>query len=135
LTKKEVILDTNAVLRFITGDNTEKCLRVSEMIDTSDCIVPVEVIAEAVYNLEKFYKHSRQLIAAEIKDFIAIRENLVFEENVVRYGCNTFASTNLDFVDCLLVGYANVKGNPVFTFDDYLNKELGHNAINQEMRK
>jgi predicted nucleic-acid-binding protein len=135
LAKKEVILDTNAVLRFITGDNTEKCLKASEMIDTSDCIVPVEVIAEAVYNLDKFYKHSRQLIAAEIKDFVAIRENLVFEKNVVRYGCNTFASTNLDFVDCLLVGYANVKGNPVFTFDDNLNKQLGHNAINQEMRK
>ena len=44
MTKKEVILDTNAVLRFITGDNIEKCLKVSEMIDTSDCIVPIEVI-------------------------------------------------------------------------------------------
>jgi len=129
LTKKEVILDTNAVLRFITGDNIEKCQRVSDLIDTSDCIVPIEVIAETVYNLEKFYKHPRQLIAAEIKDFAAIKENFVFEENVVRYACNTFASTNLDFIDCLLVAYANIKGNPVFTFDDYLRKQLKHNAI------
>jgi predicted nucleic-acid-binding protein len=128
LAKKEVILDTNAVLRFITGDNLDKCQKVSDLIDTSTCIVPIEVIAEAIYNLEKFYGHSRQLIADEIKDFIAIKENLVFEENIVRYGCNTFASTNLDFVDCLLVAYANVKGNPVFTFDAYLIKQLGHNA-------
>jgi predicted nucleic-acid-binding protein len=106
----------------------EKCQKVSNLLDTSTCIVPIEVIAEAIYNLEKFYKHPRQLIADEIKDFIAIKENLVFEENMVRYGCNTFASTNLDFVDCLLVAYANVKGNPVFTFDDYLNKQLGHKA-------
>jgi predicted nucleic-acid-binding protein len=131
LTKKEVILDTNAVLRFITGDNMEKCKKVSDLIDTSDCIVPIEVIAEAIYNLEKFYKHSRQLIADEKKDFIAIKKNLVFEENIVRYGCNTFASTNLDFVDCLLVAYANVKGNPIFTFDEYLIKQLGQNAFNQ----
>ena len=130
MTKKKVILDTNAVLRFITGDNLEKCQKVSDLIDTSDCIVPIEVIAEAVYNLEKFYKHPRQLIAVEIKDFVEIKENLVFEENIIRYGCNTFASTNLDFIDCLLVGYANVKGNPVFTFDDYLNKQLEHNAFN-----
>ena len=131
MTTKEVILDTNAILRFITGDNIEKCQRVSGVLDKSDCIVPVEVIAEAVYNLDKCYKHSRQLIAAEIKDFIAIKENLVIEENVVRYGCNIFASTSLDFIDCLLVGYANVKGNPVFSFDDGLIKKLEHNAFIQ----
>ena len=130
MTAKEVILDTNAVLRFITGDNFEKFQKVADLIDTSDCIVPTEVIAEAVYNLEKFYKHPRQLIAAEIKDFILIKENLVFEENVVRYGCNTFVSTNLDFIDCILVAYANVKGNPVFTFDDLLSKQLGNKAYN-----
>jgi predicted nucleic-acid-binding protein len=129
LTNREVILDTNAVLRFITGDNAEKCRKVSDLIDTNDCIVPIEVIAEAVYNLEKFYMHPRHLIADEIKDLIAIKENLVFEENVIRYGCNTFASTSLDFIDCILVAYANVKGNPVFSFDTDLNKKLGHNAF------
>ena len=116
------------MLRFITGDNIEKFQKVADLIDTSDCIVPIEVIAEAVYNLDKFYKHPRQLIAAEIKDFILIKENLVFEENVVRHGCNTFASTSLDFVDCILVAYAKVKDNPVFTFDDLLNKQLGNKA-------
>jgi predicted nucleic-acid-binding protein len=126
---KKVILDTNAVLRFITGDNIEKCQKVSDLLNTNDCFVPIEVIAEAVYNLEKFYKHHRQLVAAEIKDFIQIKDNLVFEENVVLYGCNIFSSSNLDFVDCLLVAYAYVKGNPVFSFDNYLNKMLEHNAF------
>ena len=128
MTKKEVILDTNAVLRFITGDNTEKCKKVSGLIDTNDCIVPVEVIVEAVYNLEKFYKHSRQRITAEIKDFVTIKKNLVCEENVVRYGCNIYVSTKLDFIDCLLVGYANVNDNTIFTFDDDLKKQLQHKA-------
>ena len=79
---------------------------------------------------KKFYMHPRHLIADEIKDFIAIKENFVFEENIIRYGCNTFASTNLDFIDCLLIAYANVKGHPVFTFDNELNKQLKHNAFN-----
>jgi len=130
LTTKEIILDTNAVLRFITGDNLEKCQKVCDLLDETDCIVPIEVIAEAIYNLDKCYKHSRQSIATEIKDFIAIKENLVTEENVIRYGCNIFATTNLDFVDCLLVGYANIKGNKVFSFDDGLIKKLEHNAFN-----
>jgi predicted nucleic-acid-binding protein len=131
LTSKEIILDTNAVLRFIIGDNVKKLQKVSELIEENDCIVPLEVIAEAVYNLHKSYGHTRDRIATEIKDFIDIKENLVTEENVVRYGCNIFASTDFDFVDCLLVGYANVKGNPVFSFDNPLNKKLGHKAYNQ----
>jgi len=129
LTNREVILDTNAVLRFITSDNIEKCRKVSDLINAKDCIVPIEVIVEAVYNLEKFYIHPRHLIADEIKDFIAIKENPVLEENVIRYGCNIFTTTNLDFIDCLLVAYANIKGNPVFTFDNELNKKLEHNAF------
>ena len=128
---KKVVLDTNAVLRFIIGDNPDKFQKVAELLDSNDCFVPIEVIAEAVYNLEKFYFHSRSLIADEIKDFIAIKEGLVLEENVVKFGCNTFASKSLDFIDCLLVGYANVKGNPVFSFDDPLNKYLANNAFNQ----
>jgi predicted nucleic-acid-binding protein len=75
--------------------------------------------------------HPRHLIADEIKDFITIKENLVFEEKIIQYSCNTFASTNLDFIDCLLIAYANVKGNPVFTFDTALNKQLKHNAFNR----
>ena len=128
MTKRKVMLDTNAVLRFITDDDREKSRKVSELINTVNCIVSIEIIAETVYNLEKYYSHSRQLIAEEIKDFVGIKENLVFEENVVRYGCNIYVSTKLDFIDCLLIGYANVNGNPVFTFDYDLIKQLEHKA-------
>ena len=122
------MLDTNAILRFITDDNHEKSEKVEDMINTADCLVSIEVIAEAVYNLRKDYEHSRQHISEEIKDFISIKENLVFEETVVRYGCNVYASTRLDFVDCILAGYAHINGNSVFTFDKELKKKLEHKA-------
>ena len=133
MTGKKTILDANALLRFITVDDVERSQKVSDYINTNDCIVPIEVIAEVVYNLEKFYKHPRQLIAEEIKDFSAIKENLVYEENVIRLGCNTFASTKLDFIDSLLVAYANVNRNPVFSFDTELNKRLENYAVNFAM--
>ena len=122
------MLDTNAVLRFIDDDNVDKSTKVSDLINTTDCIVSIEVIAEVVYNLEKHYEYSRQFVAEKIKDFISIKENLVFEENVVRYGCNIYATTRLDFIDCLLLGYAKVNGNHVFTFDNELKKRLEHKA-------
>jgi len=120
------MLDTNAVLRFIADDDKGKSTKVTNLINAADCIVSIEVIAEAVYNLEKYYDHSRQLIADEIKDFIGIKEGFVLEENIIRYGCNIYASTRLDFIDCLLIGYANVKDYQIFTFDVELKKKLGN---------
>jgi predicted nucleic-acid-binding protein len=128
MTNRKVMLDTNAVLRFIADDDKGKSEKVANLINTADCIVTIEVIAEAVYNLEKYYDHSRQLIADEIKELIGIKESFVLEENVIRYGCNIYASTKLDFIDCLLVGYANVKDNQIFTFDVELKKKLEHKA-------
>ena len=54
------------------------------------------------------------------------KESFVLEENVIRYGCNIYASTRLDFIDCLLIGYANVKDYQIFTFDVELKKKLGN---------
>ena len=50
------------------------------------------------------------------------------EEKIIRYGCDIYALSKLDFVDCLLVGYANVYNRSVFTFDNDLKKQLGHKA-------
>jgi predicted nucleic-acid-binding protein len=126
MTQELVILDTNAVIRFIIDDDTEKSKMVSILLNEKDCIVPLEVIAETVYNLAGKYDHSRQTIADEVKEFAAIKENLVAEEAVIRYGLNLYASSTLDFVDCLLDGYAKINGCSVFTFDEALKKQLKH---------
>ena len=128
--KNKVLLDTNAIINFITDDEKEKSKIVSNFLAAADCIVSTEVVAEVAYNLEKKYNHSRNLISEEIKDFIDIKQNLVLEENVVRYACNIYCETKLDFVDCLLAGYAKVNGNVVFTFDNALKKLLEHKSYN-----
>ncbi|MDR2048738.1 MAG: hypothetical protein LBP69_04720 [Treponema sp.] len=38
-------------------------------------------------------------------------------------------SSSFDFVDCLLTGYAKVKGCPVLTFDSGLKKALAGQAF------
>jgi predicted nucleic-acid-binding protein len=44
MTNKKVMLDTNAVLRFIADDDKEKSGKISDLINTTDCIVSIEVI-------------------------------------------------------------------------------------------
>jgi len=50
------------------------------------------------------------------------------ETDAVIFALNLYASSNLDFVDCLLTGYVKVNGHHVLTFDSALKKELAEKA-------
>ena len=118
-----LLLDTNAILRFILQDNNKMSDEVEDiLISRADVVVPLEVVAEMVYVLNKVYRMSRKEIVDKI---IKISDlGLILEKEVVLYGVNLFASTKLDFVDCLLVAYSKIKGCKVFTFDKELKKQL-----------
>jgi predicted nucleic-acid-binding protein len=121
---KPVLLDTNAVIHFVQPLDISKFNIVVQTLNNNKCYVPIEVIAEAVYILEHVFQNNRLTTAAKIKDFIAIQDDLVLETTAITFGLNVYASTKLDFVDCLLTAYAKVKGNLVLTFDNNLKKEL-----------
>jgi predicted nucleic-acid-binding protein len=125
MVKHKLFLDTNAVIHFNMADNPEKFNRVANILITRECHVPIEVITEAVFVLEKSFGLDRQIIADKLKDFIRFQENLVPETTVVLYGLNLYAATNFDIIDCLLAGYAKINSAAVFTFDDDLKKQLG----------
>ncbi|MDR0877200.1 MAG: PIN domain-containing protein [Treponema sp.] len=128
--QKTVMLDTNSVVCFLmVDDEADMFNRVARVLATADCAVSIEVIAEALYILDIIYHLDRNSRAEKIKELINIDENLVHESNIVRYACNLFASTKLDFIDCILDGYAKIKGHSVFTFDGDLQKQLGIKAF------
>jgi predicted nucleic-acid-binding protein len=115
-----VIFDTNAVLRYVLQDNLEMADAVEKELSSNDCLIPVEVIAEMVYVLNKVYKIERTLITKIINGVVNIDENLVVDFEVVLHACFVYASTKLDFIDCLLAGYSQIRGYDVFTFDKEL---------------
>ncbi|MDR0551349.1 MAG: PIN domain-containing protein, partial [Spirochaetaceae bacterium] len=110
MVKPTVIIDTNAIVSFFMGDVSERNSAIAHILAAEKCVIPVEVISETVFILEKRFNLSRQDVAEKIKDIITIKDDLVACQNVVRFACNTFASTKLDFVDCLLDGYAKING-------------------------
>jgi predicted nucleic-acid-binding protein len=124
MTRKPILLDANAVIRFILDDDREKSMIVANILTENECTVTLAVMAETVYILTKIYNHSRQMTADKIKEFSAIKDDLVTEYTLINYSLNLYAATNLDFVDCLLDGYAKINGYSVFTFDEKLKKQL-----------
>ena len=119
-----LLLDTNAILRYILQDNPGMADIVEEQIYNDECCVPVEVVAEVVYVLLKTYKIDREIVAQTLIDLIDTQDAMFFQDAVVRHALGVFASTTFDFVDCLLVGYSKEQQYSVFTFDRKLQRYL-----------
>jgi len=97
---------------------------VEQQLSNNVCYIPIEVVAELVYVLSKVYNVGREVIAQTILDISDIDNIMVAQSNVVRCALGVFTSSTLDFVDCLLVGYAKEEQYTVFTFDKQLQKYL-----------
>ncbi|MCL1981943.1 MAG: hypothetical protein FWG53_02465 [Clostridiales bacterium] len=65
-----LIIDANAILRYVLYDNEVMAKEVNELILSKKITVRYEVMAEVVYELEKVYSMSRNEIADGIKVFL-----------------------------------------------------------------
>ncbi|MDR1722633.1 MAG: PIN domain-containing protein [Tannerella sp.] len=119
-----VILDTNAILRYILQDNKEMADEVEIVLTQNVCFIPVEVIAEMVYVLNMVYSLDRSVICQIITDISLSNDVIVEHQDVVRYAVQVYSNTGLDFVDCLLTGYSKINDYTVFTFDKKLKNQL-----------
>jgi predicted nucleic-acid-binding protein len=119
-----VVLDTNTILRCILQDDREAALLVNEQMAREKCLILPEVIAEVVYDLLKTYRLDRKAIVQSISVMLGHKNAQVPHKTVIETALRRFDETKLDFVDCLMVGYAVIKGHRIFTFDKELKKYL-----------
>ena len=61
-----LIIDANAILRYVLYDNEDMAKKVNELILGNTVTVRYEIMAEVIYVLEKVYSMSRSEIAAGI---------------------------------------------------------------------
>lgn len=93
-------------------------------MERETCRVYVEVIAEAVYVLAKTYKLGRMIVQQSLTGFLQNENIETPNRAVVETALRCFGETQLDFVDCLMVGYAIVEGHHILTFDKELMRRL-----------
>ena len=121
--ENRVLLDANAVLRFLLDDIHEQYLKASETIKSNHCFLVLPVVQEAAYILDEYYGVPRMLIKEkfiEIKKFIAIED-----EDVYTKAFEYFAQTpKLDFTDCILCAYHSERKLDILTFDKKLKKKM-----------
>ena len=117
------LLDSNVVLRYLLDDIPERSRKAATLIENSSVHIPHEVAAEVVYVLSSVYEAPRNDIALALKRLFSSNNVRTGNRNVLHTAIERFAESNLDFVDCLMYGYA-AHGAAVVTFDRKLAEAI-----------
>jgi len=114
-----IILDANAILRYILDDVPEQADQVEEIIQTTTVKVLPEVIAEVVYVMTKSYDISY----AETSEYVcSFLDDVNCKYDLLVNAVKLFGTANIDFVDCILHEHSKQPDCRIFTFDKKLLK-------------
>lgn len=96
-----IALDTNLLVRLLTGDDPEQARRVADLIDASPaCFVPITVVLELEWVLRGAYRLERGAVIAALDGLMAIRQVHLEQEDLVRQAL-AWHQQGLDLADAL----------------------------------
>ena len=96
-----IALDTNLLVRLLTGDDPDQARRVADLIDASSaCIVPITVVLELEWVLRGAYRLERGVVIAALEALMAIRHVHLEQEDLVRQAL-AWHHQGIDFADAL----------------------------------
>ena len=119
---KPLLLDTNILLRFITGEPADQAKEVAELVAAAEAgkvrlVVLPMVLAEAVFVLTGFYEHPRAKVAEVLSHLISSPGFHADETERMLHALKLFGAGKLDFVDCYLAAASIRDGSGLVTFD------------------
>jgi predicted nucleic-acid-binding protein len=118
-----VILDANAILRYILDDIPEQADQVEGIIQTTAVKALPEVIAEVVYVMTKSYN----INCAETSEYVcSFLDDVNCKYDLLVNAVKLFGTANIDFVDCLLYEHSKQSDCKIFTFDKKLLKLINN---------
>ncbi len=110
-----IAIDTNILVRLLTGDDLRQMATAVRLIESSRCFVPLTVSLELEWVLRGVYKIERVKIAS-LFDRLLLTANLFFEsESTVRTALNGYRD-GFDFADALHLA-ASAHCDAMYTFD------------------
>lgn len=116
------IVDANIILRYLLDDHEKLSPKAREIIENNTVTIPIEVLCEVVFVLRRVYDIGRGEIGTRLLNFLSETNCVMPNREVILKGLEFFTEKNLDFVDCILAGYATIHGTKINTFDHKLQK-------------
>ena len=114
---KRAYVDTNILLRFITGAPREQALQVRELFAAAErgevvLLLDEITVAETVWVLSSFYKFKKRQIAQTLVPILSAEMLQLPDRRGVLVALALFAEQNVDFVDALLSVHMDRAGVP-----------------------
>ncbi len=117
------IIDTSILLRFLTINSVEKKEKFKRLLkdaatEKSILLVPLMVMIELVYVLEKIYKLPRGEVREKVEGLEALPVVEIESEDIILEALRLYAEENLKFGDAMILAKSRASGiKPVYTFD------------------
>ena len=108
-------IDTNIVVRYLTGDDPEQAARASAVIDAGDVFVGTTALLESEWVLRSVYGFSGPEVAVALRAFAGLPEVSVESPAMLAEALDR-AENGMDFADALHLGAA-ARCEAMLTFD------------------
>ncbi len=117
-------IDTNVLIRHLTGDPPEQAERASRHLGEADELLLVDlVVAEVVYVLESFYEVPRTRVAELVRSIIGFPAMAVLDAPLLLRAVEVYEVDRLDFAEAYLVASAERAGvRVVASFDRSIDR-------------
>lgn len=117
-------LDTNVLIRHLTGDPPDMAERATAALAASERLLVADlVLAECVYVLESFYEVERDRVAELMRAAIALPSIAVLDAPLLLRALEIYEVDRLDFAEAYLVANAEVTGvGAVMSFDRAIDR-------------
>jgi len=117
-------IDTNVLIRHLTGDPPELAARASAYLRVAHELFLADlVVAETVYVLESFYEAPRGQVAEAVRSLLALHCITVVDSALLLRAIEVYETDRLDFAEAYLVACAESTGvGRVASFDRSIDR-------------
>jgi predicted nucleic acid-binding protein len=117
-------VDTNVLIRHLTGDPPEFAARATRYLAAADeLLLPDLIVAEVACVLESFYETPRAQVATTLRAVLAYPAIRVLDADLLQRAVEVYEIHRLDFADAYLVASAERTGIGVIaSFDRTIDR-------------
>ena len=104
-------VDTDVLIRHLTGDPVEMATRATSYLRTeTELLVTDLVVAETIYVLESFYETPREQAAVALRSLIALASVETVDSALLLRALEVYEIDRIDFAEAYLVASAESTG-------------------------
>jgi predicted nucleic acid-binding protein len=130
--RAETAVDTNVVIRLLTGDDPDQAARARALFENETVRLPKTVALESEWVLRRLYGFDRGGVAAALTALVAL-PNVRCEDEAAVVAALEWATSGLDFADALHLASAR-SATAFATFDADLVRRAGSVAAGIAVR-